>query len=94
MLRSPGFVVSADTPKMVREALCAAQGALAESGRRGIDAGRVPTWIAQLGTLIDECDRNRPLGTNGKHGSLHTPTCGCEPLYRREWLMVLDPGRS
>lgn len=21
---------------------------------------------------------HRPVGSNGKHGSLHTPTCGCE----------------
>ena len=22
--------------------------------------------------------RHRPVGSNGKHGDLHTPTCGCE----------------
>lgn len=28
--------------------------------------------------LIDVLHEHRPVGSNGKHGSLHTPTCGCE----------------
>jgi hypothetical protein len=28
--------------------------------------------------LIQRIDTHRPLGSDGKHGRLHTPTCGCE----------------
>jgi hypothetical protein len=31
-----------------------------------------------IGRLVLDLDRHRPLGTNGKHGDLHTDTCGCE----------------
>jgi hypothetical protein len=30
-----------------------------------------------LQVLIDECDRMRPLGPDGKHGDRHTVECGC-----------------
>lgn len=30
--------------------------------------------------LIDLLDLHRPLGSSGKHGDLHTPTCGCEDV--------------
>lgn len=33
---------------------------------------------AEIGRLISLLDLHRPLGSNGKHGNLHTPTCGCE----------------
>lgn len=32
----------------------------------------------RIGRIIAEIDRQRPLGTDGKHGDLHTPTCGCD----------------
>lgn len=57
--------------KMLRETLCQAQsfyGVTAEKSRERI----------QL--LIDEIDRHRPLGSDGKHGKLHTATCGCEDV--------------
>lgn len=28
--------------------------------------------------LIRRIDQHRPVGPDGKHGNLHTPTCGCE----------------
>ena len=34
---------------------------------------------ALIGRLIMDLDKHRPLGTNGKHGDLHTDTCGCDP---------------
>ncbi len=41
--------------------------------------GRNPAIMSkQLQKLLNEIDRHRPLGSNGKHGNLHTPTCGCE----------------
>lgn len=63
-----------DDPKMLRETLCVAQGAI------GIlpDDGRNGEHIDRIGRLITECDRHRPLGPNGKHGDRHTTTCGCE----------------
>ncbi len=83
--------MSADSPKMVHEALCAAQGALAEHARRGMDKAMVPRWIDQLSTLIAATDQHRPLGTGGKHGDLHTATCGCEG-HRVSWSITLHPG--
>jgi hypothetical protein len=71
----PAALVLADSVKSVRETLCVAQAAVAKSRRP--DPG-VPGHVQRLGRLIAECDRHRPLGTNGKHGSLHTATCGCE----------------
>jgi hypothetical protein len=29
--------------------------------------------------LINLLNEHRPVGSNGKHGDLHTATCGCEP---------------
>ena len=63
-----------DSPKMIRETLCVAQSAVGRFS--GPDRRR--EHIERLQRLIDECDRHRPLGPDGKHGELHTPTCGCE----------------
>lgn len=64
-----------DSPKMLRETLCVAQ---ARIGNSPLDQGRRQEHIDRLGRLIAECDRHRPLGSGGKHGNLHTPTCGCK----------------
>lgn len=69
-----GYAV-ADSPKMLRETLCVAQ---ARIGNSPHDEGRKREHIDRLQRLIDECDRKRPLGTNGKHDSLHTDECGCQ----------------
>lgn len=64
-----------DSLKMVREALCVAQAAI------GNFPNRPTNWSGCTGilqTLINDIDRQRPLGSDGKHGNLHTPTCGCE----------------
>jgi len=65
-------------PKATREALCAAQSALNEQARRGIDVDTTPSRVARLGTLIELIDTQRPLGPDGKHGDRHTALCGCE----------------
>lgn len=64
-----------DGPKMLRETLCIAQAAIANS-RLGDDRKR--GHIDRLERLIDQCDHHRPLGPDGSHGDRHTPTCGCE----------------
>lgn len=64
--------------KATREALCLAQSALIERKRQGWDIGTVPHHVLRLGLLIAEIDKHRPLGPDGKHGNLHTATCGCE----------------
>lgn len=66
-----------DSPKMLRETLCASQAAVARDRAAG-DAERRDRDVARLQRLIDECDRHRPLDSDGKHGDNHTPTCGCE----------------
>lgn len=62
-----------DTPKMLRETLCVAQTFV---GLYCVDS-RIQEHMDRLARLIDECDRMRPLGRDGKHGKLHTPECGC-----------------
>ena len=64
------------SPKMLRETLCIAQTRIINSG---LDDHRRERDVARLQALIAECDRHRPLGPDGKHGNLHTATCGCEP---------------
>lgn len=69
------------SPKMLRESLCVAQAGLRalERERPGYSAGgTVSTHLARLELLIDEIDRMRPTGPDGKHDDRHTPTCGCK----------------
>lgn len=61
---------SRDSLKMVRETLCAVQ-----NGAAGVDR---MTHSDRVGRIIADIDRQRPLGSNGKHGDRHTPTCGCD----------------
>jgi hypothetical protein len=63
-----------DDPKMLRETLCVAQSRIVNSG---YDVSRKTEHVNRLQRLIDECERHRPLGPDGKHGNLHTLTCGC-----------------
>ena len=42
---------------------------------------RAEPWTThreKIRLLMDECERKRPTGSNGKHGDLHTTECGCE----------------
>lgn len=64
-----------DSPKMIRETLCVAQSAIAHSAAA---AYRRSEHIDRLSCIIQEIDRHRPLGPDGKHGDRHTATCGCE----------------
>lgn len=64
-----------DGPKMLRETLCVAQ---ARIGNSLYDEGRKREHIDRLQRLIDECDRHRPLGSDGKHDDRHTFSCGCK----------------
>lgn len=68
--------ISEDGPKMVRETLCIAQSAFTNHPFMTAEWRRI--HIDRLQRLIDECDRHRPLGPDGKHGDRHTATCGCE----------------
>jgi hypothetical protein len=63
---------TSDTLKMVREALCvAASSPLVQA------AGSPGAYTGVLQRLIDDIDRQRPLGPDGTHGDRHTATCGC-----------------
>ena len=64
-----------DGPKMLRETLCLAA---TEIGNAPRNEDRKQQHLDRLQRLLDECDRHRPLGPDGKHGKLHTETCGCE----------------
>lgn len=52
--------------KSLREALCQAS------------VGATTHHVRRFMEVIDEIDRHRPLGPDGKHGNRHTDTCGCE----------------
>lgn len=70
-----------DTLKMLRETLAVAQSAInATVGMPASDAQTewAATHVERLGRIIAEIDRLRPLGPDGKHGDLHTASCGCE----------------
>lgn len=54
------------SPKVLREYLCEQQTWAPDTFTRD-----------EIGRLIGVLDLHRPLGTDGKHGTLHTPTCGC-----------------
>lgn len=54
-------------PKWLRECLCAQESNAPDEFTRG-----------EIGRLIRLLDAHRPLASDGKHGKLHTPTCGCD----------------
>lgn len=56
--------------KMVREALYYAEATMLQTVQ-----GQRYREIVQ--DLVEDIDRQRPLGRNGKHGNLHTDNCGC-----------------
>jgi hypothetical protein len=64
-----------DDPKMLRETLCVAQNKILNSP---YDKARNMEYAKALQRLINECDRKRPIGFDGKHGDRHTATCGCD----------------
>jgi len=76
------------TPKLIREALCAAQTNLGYG--IGYDANR-ELYAHILQDMIDECDRQRPLGNDGKHGDNHTERCGCDDVKTSDGLARFDP---
>lgn len=63
-----------DSLKMVRETLCVAQTWI---GIGPVSDPRRREHINRLQRMIDDINRQRPLGSDGKHGDRHTPTCGC-----------------
>ena len=64
----------ADSIKLVQETLSLAQCAVLNFYP---DTDQRRSAVGRLQRLIDECERQRPVGPDGKHGDLHTPTCGC-----------------
>lgn len=66
--------VQPDEIKALRETLALAETAIAQRDPEH----RISADLERIGRLIAEIDRHRPLGADGKHGDLHTPTCGCE----------------
>jgi len=79
-----------DSPKMLHETLCRAATALAQTTYADT---RIPHDLDRIGRLLSECERHRPLGPDGRHGDLHTPTCGCADAPRRPWWRHLWPWR-
>lgn len=65
--------IDVDDVKMTREALC-----LAEAAMNHAPMNIAASQRRRIGGLIRELDKHRPLGQDGKHGNLHTETCGCQ----------------
>lgn len=57
---------------MLREDLCLVQASLSS-----------PFSKKRIQNLIDGIDYHRPLDMKGKHGDLHTDTCGCDTPVAR-----------
>jgi hypothetical protein len=74
---TPGIVIDGSDLKVLREALCVAQGAIGQV-YRGEQAEYGKRYSRRLGKVLDQIDEARPLGSDGKHGSLHTDVCGCD----------------
>ncbi|MEQ4566234.1 hypothetical protein [Paenarthrobacter sp. CAP02] len=70
-------IMTVDSLKMIRETMCLAEHALHVSARTGSSRPSKGDF-ARIQRILDDIDRQRPLGSNGKHGNLHTQTCGCE----------------
>lgn len=64
-----------DSLKMIRETLCVAQ---THVNLHVADTDRRQEHSDRLQRLIDDIDRQRPGGPDGKHGDRHTDTCGCD----------------
>jgi len=89
-----------DSLKMLHETLCVAAAAI---GHSEVGGSRTEEHIDRISRVLAEIDRQRPLAPNGKHGNLHTATCGCEDkhdwrneidtaLVERNHLDVFEPG--
>jgi hypothetical protein len=61
--------VSSKDLKMLREQLCMMQSVYSD-----------PENLRRIQVLINQIDIYRPLGSDGKHDNLHTPTCGCDDI--------------
>jgi hypothetical protein len=68
--------------KMARELLCFAQSAIKAYPHK---MHNQEAQMDRLQRMIDQIDVLRPLGVDGKHGSLHTLYCGCD--YVNQLLM-------
>ncbi|GAW54717.1 hypothetical protein [Nocardioides sp. PD653] len=67
-------------PKTLLETLCVVESALhaLERERPGFNAGgTIESHLERIRLVMDECERMRPTGPDGKHGDRHTPECGC-----------------
>lgn len=73
-------------PKMLRETLGAAQAALS---RPSAFNERTNEHILRIQDLINECERMRPTGPDGKHGDRHTTQCGCDDMKPEDDLRYL-----
>ncbi|WP_311053100.1 hypothetical protein [Rhodococcus qingshengii] len=65
------------TIKTVGEALSYAETALLNAYPH---SGQRAHYAEVIAELLRDVARQRPVGSNGKHGELHTPTCGCEDV--------------
>lgn len=65
--------IEAGDLKGLRETLCLAQHAMLQHGEP-----LQSHHVKKLSRMINEIDKQRPLGSDGKHGNLHTIFCQCD----------------
>lgn len=69
-----------DNVKGLREILC-----LAQYVGNQTDGINHSLYNRRIQEIINELDKHRPLGSDGKHGNLHTATCGCKDKGHGDW---------
>lgn len=69
--------------KMLGEALMIAQSLMSANW-----ANISQSNVKRIQKLIDEVHKHRPIGSDGKHGMLHTRTCGCQDKGHGEWCAI------
>ena len=67
------LIRSNSTLKLVREALAFSQSSIGPGAQ-----GKMYRDVLQ--DMINDCDRQRPLGADGRHSDLYTDNCGCRNL--------------
>ncbi len=72
--------IVAISPKMLKETLSVVEHAMQKLARDrpGYNAGGdISTHLSRIGLLLDEYNKMRPTGRDGRHGDRHTSVCGC-----------------
>lgn len=79
-----GLADHRDSLQSLRETLCRAQVwvGLVQLHDREVNTDQAD--LERIQRIIDEIDRQRPLGNDGKHDNRHTVSCQCDRFGRED----------